>query len=239
VFKNAGTCCAVATDHRSGKVGACRLLTTRCNRQSTGCRGSGRLIEEERRKHWREEKCGFLCGTAEKIQEKSRWRKTRREEQPREVEEVEESSGGHWGGPADRRGEDRQGHQGRRGVPFREAEGTPEGDRVSSFYSMEDGSVRLGYSRNLHNCVVCVCFKGWLRVYDDLDLLLSKLSISQRSGKFRELHIHIYLRRDLWSFWAGVFNLRSFDLSLALGRPSVTFSSVYHNRDGGLSHTPF
>jgi hypothetical protein len=47
MFKNAGTCCAVATDHRSGKVGACRLLTTRCNRQSRGCRGSSRLVEVE------------------------------------------------------------------------------------------------------------------------------------------------------------------------------------------------
>jgi len=29
---------------------------------------------------------------------------------------------------------------------------------------------------------------GWLRVYCGLDLLLSKLSIAQSSGKFRERH---------------------------------------------------
>ncbi len=30
----------------------------------------------------------------------------------------------------------------------------------------------------------CVCFKGWLRVYYGLDLLLSKLSKAQRNEKF-------------------------------------------------------
>jgi hypothetical protein len=43
----------------------------------------------------------------------------------------------------------------------------------------------------------CVCCKGWLRVYYTdmvyygLDLLLSKLSKAQSSGKFRELHTDI------------------------------------------------
>jgi hypothetical protein len=34
----------------------------------------------------------------------------------------------------------------------------------------------------------CVCFKGWLLVYYGLDLLLSKLSKAQSSGKFCERH---------------------------------------------------
>jgi hypothetical protein len=34
----------------------------------------------------------------------------------------------------------------------------------------------------------CVCFKGWVQVYYGLDLLWSKLSIAQSSGKFRERH---------------------------------------------------
>ncbi len=43
---------------------------------------------------------------------------------------------------------------------------------AAAFYSLEDGSVRLGFSRNLHILAVCVCFKGWLRVYYGLDLSL-------------------------------------------------------------------
>jgi len=38
------------------------------------------------------------------------------------------------------------------------------------------------------SCDVCVCFKGWLRVYYGLDLSLSKLSIAQSSRKFCEQH---------------------------------------------------
>ncbi len=61
----------------------------------------------------------------------------------------------------------------------------------TSFYSIEDGSVRLGYSRNLHICVVCVCFKGWLRVYFGLDLSLSKLAklkVAESSGSCTTPH---------------------------------------------------
>ena len=39
--------------------------------------------------------------------------------------------------------------------------------------------------------VVLLClFKGWLRVYYGLDLLLSKLSKAQRNKKFRERHTY-------------------------------------------------
>ncbi len=50
---------------------------------------------------------------------------------------------------------------------------------LCTFYSIEDSSVRFGYSRNPYSCCCCACFKGWLRVYYGLDLLLSKLSKAQ------------------------------------------------------------
>jgi hypothetical protein len=40
----------------------------------------------------------------------------------------------------------------------------------------------------IHTVVLLCLFKGWLRVYYGLDLLLSKLSKAQRHGKFRERH---------------------------------------------------
>ncbi len=62
-------------------------------------------------------------------------------------------------------------------------------------YSIEDGPVRLGYSRNLHIFAFCVCFKGWLRVYYGPDLSLSKLSVAQSSWKFCERHTRSYCVR--------------------------------------------
>ena len=53
---------------------------------------------------------------------------------------------------------------------------------AAAFYSIEGGSVRLGYSRNLHIRAVCVCFKGWLRVYYGLDLSLKVHKIENFFG---------------------------------------------------------
>ncbi len=50
--------------------------------------------------------------------------------------------------------------------------------------------------QNPHSRVVCVCFKGWFRVYCGLYLLLSKLSTAQSSGKFRERHSSCFWIRD-------------------------------------------
>jgi hypothetical protein len=50
--------------------------------------------------------------------------------------------------------------------------------------------VPISYLRAVRRKMVsnCVCFKGWMRVYYGLDLLLSKLSKAQSNGKFRERH---------------------------------------------------
>jgi hypothetical protein len=66
VLKNAGTCCTVATDHRSGKVGACRLLTACCNWQSTDWWGNSRLVEVKE-KAFKSRVVNFLCGMAKEI----------------------------------------------------------------------------------------------------------------------------------------------------------------------------
>ena len=71
----------------------------------------------------------------------------------------------------------------------------------------EEGSVRLGYSRNPYRCCCCVCFKGWLRVYYGLDLLLSKLSIAQSSRKFRERHTGVGVQRVLGQLSMGLLVL--------------------------------
>ncbi len=96
---------------------------------------------------------------------------------------------------------------------------------------IEEGSVRLGYSRNPYSCC-CVCFKGWLPVYYGLDLLLSKLSIAQSSGKFHERHTGVGVQRVLGQLSVGLLVL---ERAGVLGRAGDLSSGPILS---GLSRTP-
>ncbi len=68
----------------------------------------------------------------------------------------------------------------------------------------EEGSVRLGYSRNPYSCCCCVCFKGLVA-----GLLRPRPSLKQieHSRKLRERHTGVGVQRVLGQLSVGLLVL--------------------------------